>query len=377
MKNLKKIYLTLTIILFTMTILNLSNAEVPDGMVLIPAGDGLEAFYMDKYEITNRQFKAFLDANPLWQQDKALISLVGDSYLSGWKNNMYPKGRADHPACGMSWFAAKAYAEWVGKDLPTQAQWERAARGLLKKKKYPWGNDDPKNRANFGRYTERVSFRIPPTKKVGSYQPNDFGLYDMIGNVDEWCLDRLDANDIHGRYHRTRGGSWFEEADELDIATVSQHPAADGIGTLGFRCVSKVNEKNSVNLVSDMSYWLYEKILGGYDSAIYSVSKGFKPRRELEYAFDETVKYYTGQNRSFEHELIRVYREVKTEQFPDVQTEDIHIDREFTLLLWVIYLEVHFEHFEKSEHDQLQLFRKSIIEKSKEGLIAEDGNNWQ
>ena len=105
--------------------------------------------------------------------------------------------------------------------------------------------------------------------------------------------------------------------------------------------------------------------------------KALKPKRDLEYAFDETVKYYTGQNRSFEHELIRVYREVKTEQFPDVQAEDIYIDREFTLLLWVIYLEVHFEHFEKSEYDQLQLFRKSIIEKSKEGLIAEDGNNWQ
>lgn len=378
MKNLKKtIYLTLMIFLFAITNLNLVNADVPDGMVLIPAGPELESFYMDKYEVTNRQFKKFLDANPLWQQDKALISLVGDTYLSGWKDNMYPKGRADHPVCGMSWFAAKAYAEWVGKDLPTQAQWERAARGLLKAKKYPWGNDDPKNRANFGRYTEKISFRIPPTKKVGSYQPNDFGLYDMIGNVDEWCLDRLDANDIHGRYHRTRGGSWFEEADELDIAEVSQHPAADGIGTLGFRCVSKVNGKNNVSLVSDMSYWLYEKILGGYDSALYSVSKGYKPMSELEYAFDETVKYYTGQKRSYEHELIRVYREVKTEQVPEIQTEDIYIDREFTLLLWMIYLEVHFEHFEKSEHDQLQLFKKRIIEKSKDGLIAEDEYKWQ
>ena len=360
-----------------MTNLNLVNADAPDGMVLIPEVDGLASFYMDKYEVTNRQFKTFLDANPLWQQDKALISLVGDTYLSGWKDNMYPKGRDDHPVCGMSWFAAKAYAEWVGKDLPTQAQWERAARGLLKAKKYPWGNDHPKNRANFGRYTEKVSFRIPPTRKVGSYQPNDFGLYDMIGNVDEWCLDRSDANDIHGRYHRTRGGSWFEEADELDIATVSQHPAADGIGTLGFRCVSLANGQKNVNLVSDMSYWLYEKILGGYDSAIYSVSKGYKPMSELEYAFDETVKYYTGQKRSYEHELIRVYREVETEQIPEIQTEDIYIDREFTLLLWMIYLEVHFEHFEKSEHDQLQLFKKRIIEKSKDGLIAEDEYKWQ
>lgn len=378
MKNLSRIYLPLTISVLLLFSFNFVIAEVPpDGMVLVPAGNGLDAFYMDKFEVTNAQFKKFLDGNPLWQKDKALISLVGDSYLTGWKGNMYPKGRADYPVCGMSWFAAKAYAEWVGRDLPTQAQWERAARGNLEEKKFPWGNRSPENRANFGRYTEKVSFRVPPTKKVGSYQPNDLGLYDMIGNVEEWCLDRLDVSDIHGRYHKTRGGSWFDEADELDVTNDSQHPAADGIGTLGFRCVSTIDEQNSVNLVSDMSYWLYQKILGGYDSALYSVSKGYKPQSQLEYAFDETVKYYTGQNRSFEHQLIRVYREVKTEQIHQKQTEEISVDREFTLLLWMIYLEVHFEHFEKNQDDQLKLFKKSIIEKSKDGLIVDEASNWQ
>ncbi len=377
MKNLSRIYLPLTVCILLLLSFNFVNAEVPEGMVLIPAGNGLDAFYMDKHEVTNAEFKKFLEENPLWQKDKALISLVGDTYLTGWKGNMYPKGREDHPVCGMSWFAAKAYAEWIGKDLPTQAQWERAARGNQKEKKFPWGNSSPENKANYGRYTERVSFWIPPTKKVGSYQPNDFGLYDMIGNVDEWCLDRLDTNDIHGRYHRTRGGSWFEEAEELNIAIVSQHPAADGIGTLGFRCVSKIDGQNSVNLITDMSYWLYEKILSGYDSALYSVSKGYKPKSQLEYEFDETVKYYTGQNRSYEHELIRVYREVRTEQISERQTEEIAVNREFTLLLWMIYLEVHFEHFEKNAHEQLQLFKKSIVEKSKDGLIVDEANNWQ
>ena len=377
MKILSRIYLPLTVCVLLLFSFNFVIAnEPPEGMVLIPAGNELDAFYMDKFEVTNSQFKKFLDENPLWQKEKALISLVGDTYLSGWEGNMYPKGRANHPVCDISWFAAKAYAEWVGKDLPTQAQWERAARGNLKEKTFPWGNSSPENNANFDRYTAKVSFSIPPTEKVGSYQPNHFGLFDMIGNVEEWCLDRLDVTDIHGRYHRMRGGSWFSEIEELSIANQSQHPAADSMGTLGFRCVSEIDGQNKVNLVSDMSYWLYEKILGGFDNALYSVEKGYKPQSQLEYAFDETVKYYTGQNRSFEHQLIRVYREIKNEQIP-LQSEEIRVDREFTLLLWMIYLEVHFEHFEKNQNEQLKLFKKSIIEKSKNGLFVDESNNWQ
>ena len=125
MKNRSRIYTTLTICLLVFIGINASKADVPKNMVLIPAGDGIASFYMDKFEVTNAQYKKFIDANPLWQKDKALTSIVGDTYLWGWKGNMYPKRRANHPVVGISWFAAKAYAEWVGKELPTQAQWEK------------------------------------------------------------------------------------------------------------------------------------------------------------------------------------------------------------------------------------------------------------
>ena len=134
---------------------------------------------------------------------------------------MYPKGKADHPVVDVSWFAAKAYAEWVGKDLPTEAQWERAARGApiakkynsvayisfgfpaaratLMEKKYPWGDAEPQSRANYNRYTPMIDFSDPPTKAVGSYLPNEYGLYDMAGNVTEWCLDGLNFEEVRGR----------------------------------------------------------------------------------------------------------------------------------------------------------------------------------
>ncbi|MDD9975604.1 MAG: formylglycine-generating enzyme family protein, partial [Candidatus Poribacteria bacterium] len=220
MKNLSTIFYGLILFGLLVFILKVSTPDVPKRMVFIPAGDGMDAFYMDVYEVTNADYKKFIDANPQWQKDKALISIVGNKYLSVWDNNMYPKGKANHPVVNVSWFAAKAYAEWVGKDLPTDAQWERAARGTpigkrytsvasitfgfpaaratLIEKKYPWGDAEPQSRANYNRYTPTTDFSDPPTREVGSYFPNEYGLYDMAGNVAEWCLDGLNFDDIRG-----------------------------------------------------------------------------------------------------------------------------------------------------------------------------------
>ena len=134
------------LILCTLSIftIKLSTPEAPEGMVLIPAGDDIDAFYIDAYEVTNAQYRKFIDANPQWQKDRALTAIVGNDYLSGWDRNMYPKGKANHRVVNISWFAAKAYAEWMGKELPTEAQWEKAARGALVGKKYPWGDVEPR-----------------------------------------------------------------------------------------------------------------------------------------------------------------------------------------------------------------------------------------
>ena len=145
---------------------------IPDGMVLIPEGefqmgsnDGdadndeqpvhtvhLDTFYIDENEVTNGEFKDFILANPAWGKDVINAKFHDGNYLQDWNGNNFPLGERDHPARYVSWYAAMAYAVWVDKRLPTEAEWEKAARGGLEKKQYPWGNGINFNRANYGKH---------------------------------------------------------------------------------------------------------------------------------------------------------------------------------------------------------------------------------
>ena len=237
-----------------------------EGMVLIPAGTfqmgtndkdarddarfvrtvHLDAFYMDKYEVTNAQFKAFLDAVP------GVLKALEDGIGRHWNGTNYPAGTADHPVV-VSWYAAATYAGWAGKRLPTEAEWEYAARGGLAGKKYPWGDDEPTPAdANYGRHFDE-------TTPVGQFAANGYGLYDMAGNVLEWCLDEYDAdfyamsensqNPIAGRedlldvdFHVLRGGSWLNPGRSIRVDTRFRGGPrflADGVG---FRCVRSVTD---------------------------------------------------------------------------------------------------------------------------------------
>ena len=184
---------------YSFTLKTRSNSVYAD-MVLIPAGefqmgsnDGdedekpvhtvyVDAFYIDKYEVTNAQYKAFVDANPEWQKERIPRSYHDGGYLKRWNGNSYPSGKGSHPVANVSWYAAMAYAQWAGKRLPTEAEWEKAARGKLANQKYPWGNSIDSRKANY-------DSSVRDTTPVGSYPPNNYGLYDMAGNISEWCLD--------------------------------------------------------------------------------------------------------------------------------------------------------------------------------------------
>ena len=341
--------------------ISISNADITENMVLIPAENEIKEFYIDKYEITNAEYKDFIDANPLWQKENALKSIVGDTYLWGWNGNMYPKGRANHPVVNISWFAAKAYAEWVGKDLPTQEQWELAARATAKNKKYAWGDTDPKNKANYDRYTPKVSFRKPPTKVVGSYLPNEYGIYDMTGNIAEWCLDRLDVDDIHGRYHILRGGSWFHTAEELELSRISQHPSNDGMASVGFRCVSVTDGTQTTDVISDMTSWLSDNMESCYSNAINGLYEGKINQRLYQTTVNRLIEYFTGHSPEFEKVLIGELHKVFKEHFPEIEPEYYINCNDVKLLMWKSYLKIYIEHNEKSMKDQLSLFRGILL----------------
>ena len=390
MKKLSTLFYGLILCVLLVFILKISTPDVPSGMVRIPADDSMDSFYMDVYEVTNADYKKFIDANPQWQKDEALTSIVGNRYLSLWDDNMYSIGKANHPVVNVSWFAAKAYAEWVGKDLPTKEQWERAARGTpvqktynsvasirfgfpaaratLIEKKYPWGNAEPQSRANYDRYTPTTNFSDPPTIEVGGYFPNEYGLYDMAGNVAEWCLDGLDFDDIRGRYHRIRGGSWFDSADGIQIRKRGQYPADGAVATLGFRCVLSTTETKSAKVETEMASFLYDKMRHQFKSARRSVSEIFTEHTDLNAKFDEIVRSNTGYSHTFQKELIRVFHEVYAKQMaPDIlpkgtPSNKATINQDLVLHLWRLYLEIHFEHSEKSIDEKLRLLERSVAE---------------
>ena len=183
-------------------------------MVLIPAGtfvmgdhhkDGdkdelpihtvyLDAYYIDAYEVTNAQYAKFLNEygkdtdgvrNRLINIDdewkSCLIEKHGDTYK--------PKIRFEnHPVVQVSWFGAAAYAQFYGKRLPTEAEWEKAAHGGFMDRRYPWGDTLSHNETNFKHTGGRDKWEM--TAPVDSFKPNGYGLYDMAGNAGEWCADQ-------------------------------------------------------------------------------------------------------------------------------------------------------------------------------------------
>jgi formylglycine-generating enzyme required for sulfatase activity len=129
----------------------------------------LNAFFIDQYEATNARYKKFIDA-------------VGHPTPPYWRGKEYPPDQGDHPVM-VGWADAKAYCEWAGKRLPTEAEWEKAARGT-DGRRYPWGNEFDPSKANVGETQ-------PGQVNVGSYLAgkSPYGAYDMIGNVWEWTAD--------------------------------------------------------------------------------------------------------------------------------------------------------------------------------------------
>ncbi len=202
----------------------------------LPYSISLPAFYISDTEVTNAQYARFLQAThrrpPLYWQDAQL-------------------NRANQPVVGVTWYDAVAFTEWLTQRtgiphrLPTEAEWEAAARGGLSGQPYPWGSQTPNEggiyRANY--YPSDFAddgFRF--TAPVGSYPPNGYGLYDMAGNVAEWCQESVSpsgAQTVFGPKENRilKGGSWYSRARELRCAARQLAPPSTAEGFIGFRVV--------------------------------------------------------------------------------------------------------------------------------------------
>jgi len=224
----------------------------PMAMILIPAGEftmGSETgdpdekpahtiyvdnFYIDQYEVTNLQYKACVDEGVCREP-----YLIGETQMSSkyYGDPQY----GDYPVNTVNWHMAKMYCEWRGARLPTEPEWEKAARGP-DVGEYPWGDEIDCSYAN---YDGCIGHPVP----VGSYEPgkNGFGLYDMAGNVWEWVKDPIQnypyQPDFKGQISEyesrvVRGGGWMDNESSLRTSNRSYlHPwLFYDYHTVGFRC---------------------------------------------------------------------------------------------------------------------------------------------
>ena len=199
----------------------------------------LRAFYIDQYEVTNEEYKTFLDASGFMETPM------------NWEGDSYPENLGNHPVTHIIWSEAWSYCMWARKQLPTEGQWEKAARGF-EGSLYPWGNDYEKGKGNIGIEGWRK------TAPVGGF-PEDvsaFQVYDMAGNVMEWTLDwylpypgNTRGDPRFGKRMKVlrgngfqKAGHYFLEAYRYSFARTEADPDSF-YENVGFRCASSFIEE--------------------------------------------------------------------------------------------------------------------------------------
>ena len=196
----------------------------------------ISAFHMGVHEVTNARYAECVDAG----QCSAPVhssSATRDSYFG-------EPAYDDYPVIYVSWFDAAEYCAWVGQRLPTEAEWEYAARGGLEGKRYPWGDDIIGSDAN---YWSSGDTDGNDTRPVGSYSANGYGLFDMAGNAWEWVSDwhqyyystspsQDPPGPSIGEYRTLRGGSWGHNPVFLRMADRGQFGPLLRLSMFGFRC---------------------------------------------------------------------------------------------------------------------------------------------
>jgi formylglycine-generating enzyme required for sulfatase activity len=222
----------------------------------------VSSFYIDRFEITNKEYRDFLsDLSGDEREARTPDSTAWDESASraNWRTYFYGSERSDYPVVAVTWRDAKEYCKWEGKRLPTEAEWEYAARAGRVGGVYPWAGfspRDPQGRylANFnpgrqGQAADGYAFTAP----VGTYPPNKWGLHDVAGNVAEWvedaytpsysALSGLDPvyKDPEEDRRVVRGGSWASNAFQIGVGVRNYQPKDEPSARIGFRCAADVS----------------------------------------------------------------------------------------------------------------------------------------
>ncbi len=215
----------------------------------------LDSYWIDIYEVTNEKYLEFVQATG---HPPALdATCTTDACREGnlWEGETFPSVIRRQPVTQVSWYDAEAYCKWKGKRLPTEAEWEKAARGPSGSM-YPWGNASPKGRATFQRKWKGINTMTP----VGSYPSgvSVYGVHDMAGNVWEWVNDWYSRTYYtfgvknnpqgweEGEYKSLRGGSWVNYGDTLRSAFRRWSRPNVRFNDTGFRCAKSVSAEPEI-----------------------------------------------------------------------------------------------------------------------------------
>jgi formylglycine-generating enzyme required for sulfatase activity len=193
-------------------------------MIKIPAGEFL--YGEDKEKIVTKEF--FIDQHPVTNAEyKKFVEATHCSDPASWRNGTWPAGKENHPVVEVNWASAAAYAQWAGKRLPTNEEWEKAARGT-DGRVWPWGNEfDP----------DKCNTFSDGTTPVGKYSPqgdSPYGCMDMAGNVWEW----IGGGNPSQLRAPLRGGDWLDGAEEAQTFYIRMHTPLRKNPFIGFRCVA-------------------------------------------------------------------------------------------------------------------------------------------
>jgi len=222
----------------------------------------VSSFYIDRFEVTNEEYRGFInDLSEEESQERLPDSTAWAEAASGanWESYFYGSERSDYPVVAVTWQDARAFCRWEDKRLPTEAEWEYAARAGRVGGVYPWAGfspRDPQGRylANFnpgrqGQAADGYAFTSP----VGSYPPNRWGLHDVAGNVAEWVRDAYTPSytalsgldpvytDSEEDRRVVRGGSWASNAFQIGVGVRGVQPKDEASARIGFRCAADVS----------------------------------------------------------------------------------------------------------------------------------------